>query len=163
MHEAKSMDHSTVIDLASEAATAALAGVLARLARAGDIFALAGELGAGKSVFARAFINELAPNPEEIPSPTFTLVQAYDLGRVTVYHFDLFRLAGPDEVFELGIEEAFAGGISLIEWPDRLGRLLPRDHLWLSLAHGGDANSRRATLTGHGNWAGRLKEADIDV
>ena len=108
------MDHSTVIDLASEAATAALAGVLARLARAGDIFALAGELGAGKSVFARAFINELAPNPEEIPSPTFTLVQAYDLGRVTVYHFDLFRLAGPDEVFELGIEEAFAGGISLI-------------------------------------------------
>ncbi len=163
MPEVESTDPSAIIDLASEAATAALAGDLARLARAGDVFALAGELGAGKTVFARAFINALAPKPEEIPSPTFTLVQAYDLDRVTVYHFDLFRLAGPDEVFELGIEEAFAGGISLIEWPDRLGRLLPGDHFWLSLAHGGEPNSRRATLTGHGNCARRLKEAHIDV
>ncbi len=163
MPEAQSTDHSVVIGLASEAATAALAAALARLARAGDVFALAGELGAGKTVFARAFINALAPNPEEIPSPTFTLVQAYDLDWVTVHHFDLFRLAGPDEPFELGIEEAFAGGISLIEWPERLGRLLPGDHCWLSLAHGGDANSRRATLTGRGNWARWLKEADIDV
>ena len=140
--------------LADENATAGLARRLAALARAGDVIALWGPLGAGKTSFARAFIGALGAK-EEVPSPTFTLVQAYPLALATVWHFDLFRLSSPEEARELGLEDALDGGISLIEWPDRLGALLPEQRLDVMLAF--DDGRRRAELIGHGDWTTRLQ------
>ncbi|HZH26397.1 MAG TPA: tRNA (adenosine(37)-N6)-threonylcarbamoyltransferase complex ATPase subunit type 1 TsaE [Azospirillaceae bacterium] len=117
-----------------EGATLALAAEVARTLRPGDVVALRGDLGAGKTAFARAAVRTLTGNPgEEVPSPTFTLVQTYDTPAGTVWHFDLYRLSGPDEVFELGWEEALAGGIALVEWPDRLGTLLPARRIDVTL------------------------------
>ena len=144
------------IALADQSATEDLAASLARLAGTCDVLALAGDLGTGKTVFARAFIRALG-TVEEVPSPTFTLVQIYELEVATVYHFDLFRLNASDEVFELGIEEAFADGISLIEWPDHMAGLLPGERLDVALAMGPTTDSRHVKLTGHGAWAERLR------
>ncbi|HET8727209.1 MAG TPA: tRNA (adenosine(37)-N6)-threonylcarbamoyltransferase complex ATPase subunit type 1 TsaE [Alphaproteobacteria bacterium] len=145
------------IPLPDEAATAALAERLAALLQPGDAVALAGDLGGGKTSFARAAIRALARAEVEVPSPTFTLVQTYELGPAPVWHFDLYRLSGPDEVIELGWDEARAGGIVLVEWPERLGSLLPADRLDVALAYGGAPGTRVATLTGHGGWVGRLE------
>jgi tRNA threonylcarbamoyladenosine biosynthesis protein TsaE len=143
--------------LADEVATDRLGRALAAVARTGDVIALWGELGVGKTRLARGFIGALLGEAEEVPSPTFTLVQTYDTAQVTVWHFDLYRLAAPDEALELGIEEAFATGISLIEWPDRLGALLPRKRLDLRLDFGGSEGAREASLTAHGEgWRARL-------
>ncbi len=150
------------IELADEAGTARLAMKLAAAARAGDVFALIGDLGAGKTAFARAFINARTGAPEEVPSPTFTLVQTYAFpdtdnpGGIPVYHFDLLRIEDDGEIEELGMEEAFAGGISLIEWPERLNGLLPVDRLDVTLTQGKGEAERRCVLTGHGDWAARL-------
>jgi tRNA threonylcarbamoyladenosine biosynthesis protein TsaE len=115
---AASLPETTVIlDLPDEAATESLARRLAGVARPGDVIALWGGLGAGKTAFARAFVRAAGDPAEEVPSPTFTLVQTYALAAGPCWHFDLYRLQAPDEVWELGIEEAFAGGIVLIEWP----------------------------------------------
>lgn len=122
------------IALDNEAATAALAHQVAQLLRRGDILALYGDLGAGKTTFARALINALPGPSEEVPSPTFTLVQTYRRGDLEIWHFDLYRLEDPEEAYELGIEEAFTEAVSLIEWPEKLGALLPRDHLALTLS-----------------------------
>lgn len=139
------------------AATGRLAASLARLARTRDVFALAGPLGVGKTALARAFIRALG-GEEEVPSPTFTLLQGYALQRLTLYHFDLYRLAKPADAYELGIEEAFVDGVSVIEWPERLGPLLPRERLDVALEFGAAPDARRARLTGHGAWARRLRE-----
>ncbi|HTW53646.1 MAG TPA: tRNA (adenosine(37)-N6)-threonylcarbamoyltransferase complex ATPase subunit type 1 TsaE [Stellaceae bacterium] len=144
-----------MIDLPDENATAALAACLAALARRGDAIALKGELGAGKTSFARAFIRARGGD-EAVPSPTFTLVQCYDLPGGAVWHFDLYRLRVPEEAWELGIEEAFADGIALIEWPERLGPLLPAEHLLVALDFAAKAGARRATLSGNGAWTPRL-------
>jgi tRNA threonylcarbamoyladenosine biosynthesis protein TsaE len=113
---------------------------------------LEGPLGAGKSAFARAAIRHLAGDPAlDVPSPSYTLVQSYETQRGRVHHFDLWRLAGPGDVTELGWEEA-RGDIVLVEWPDRLGDLRPPDALTVALAHAED-DARNASLTG---WAGRL-------
>jgi len=145
--------------LPDEAATAALARRVAARARAGDVIALYGDLGTGKTAFARAFITAL-PHPagatDEVPSPTFTLVQGYERDPAPVWHFDLYRIARPEEVYELGFEEALSDGISLIEWAERLGRLLPADRLDVHLAYGATETARRATLTGAGSWLARL-------
>jgi tRNA threonylcarbamoyladenosine biosynthesis protein TsaE len=146
-----------VIDLSDEAATAALAERVARVARAGDVIALKGELGAGKTVFARAFIRARG-GAEEVPSPTFTLVQMYDLDPVAVWHFDLYRLRAAEEAWELGIEDAFAAAISLIEWPERLGSLLPPTRLEIALDFADAPQSRRVRLAGGGAWRERLQE-----
>ena len=100
-----------------EEATARLAAQIASRAQSGDVFALYGTLGMGKSVFARAFIQALT-GAEEVPSPTFTLLQTYDAPEFEIYHYDLYRLKSPEEVFELNIEEAIYGGVCLIEWPE---------------------------------------------
>ncbi len=156
-----------MVELADEAATAALAARVAARARPGDVFALSGPLGSGKTVFARAFINARTRTPEEVPSPTFTLVQGYEFpngdGAIPVYHFDLFRIEDADETAELGMEDAFALGISLIEWPDRLGARLPADRLEVFLDQGPSPDSRLASLAGHGSWKARLETLGPEV
>lgn len=149
------------LDLPDESATEALAASLAAAIRPGDVLALEGDLGAGKTVFARAFIRALGDGLEEVPSPTFTLVQTYEFSGGTIYHFDLFRLTDPEEAYELAIEEAFAEGISLIEWPGRLGPLLPPGRLEIALGVGASPTARRATLTGGADWGRRLREAGL--
>lgn len=143
------------IELPDEAATATLAARVAGLARPGDVIALKGELGAGKTTFARAFIRARGGD-EDVPSPTFTLVQVYELGDAAVWHFDAYRLRDPEEAWELGIEDAFAGGISLIEWPERLQPLLPARRLEIALHPGASPTARRALIDPAGDWAARL-------
>ncbi|HEY2541156.1 MAG TPA: tRNA (adenosine(37)-N6)-threonylcarbamoyltransferase complex ATPase subunit type 1 TsaE, partial [Stellaceae bacterium] len=100
---------------------------------------------------------------EEVPSPTFTLVQNYEAAGGAIWHFDLYRLTAADEIWELGIEEAFADGISLIEWPDRLGPLLPRHRLDITLEFGDQPESRRAVIDGAGTWCARLHDIAADA
>lgn len=142
------------ITLENLAATEALAARLAHLARPGDALLLEGPLGAGKSALARAFLRAAVGDPAlEVPSPTFTLVQSYDLpAGYAAHHFDLYRLTGPDGLLELGWDEA-REGIVLVEWPERLGRLAPAEALRVQLAPGADEQSRAARLTG---WEDRL-------
>ena len=149
------------INLPDENATAALAAELAACARQGDVIGLSGPLGSGKTSFARAFIRaRLGANPrdhQEVPSPTFTLVETYqaDSGPA-IWHFDLYRLELPEDAYELGIEDAFAEGIALIEWPERLGSLMPREHLAIALAAGMEETARTATLSPSPGWAERV-------
>jgi len=147
-----------VFELPDEAATAALAARIATLARPGDVIALKGELGAGKTSFARAFIRARAGHDEVVPSPTFTLAQPYDFPNVTIWHFDCYRLRDPEEAWELGIEDAFRDGISLIEWPERLGHLLPSRRLEITLLPGAAPDARRAFADPGPGWAERLAE-----
>jgi tRNA threonylcarbamoyladenosine biosynthesis protein TsaE len=145
-----------VIDLIDEAATALLAARVSAVARPGDVIALRGELGAGKTSFARAFIRARSDRDEEVPSPTFTLVQTYDVGSATIWHFDGYRLDDPAEAWELGIEDAFRDGISLVEWPERFGALIPAHRLNITLTHGAEPTRRRAALDADAAWAERL-------
>jgi tRNA threonylcarbamoyladenosine biosynthesis protein TsaE len=143
---------SLIFTLPDLAATEALAARAAAMARAGDALLLEGPLGAGKSAFARAFLRAASGDPAlEVPSPSFTLVQAYELPAGTAHHFDLYRLSGPDELAELGWDEA-REGIVLVEWPQRLEYLTPPDALRLRLEPvAGDL--RTVTLSG---WGARL-------
>jgi tRNA threonylcarbamoyladenosine biosynthesis protein TsaE len=144
-----------LIELPNLAATEALAATVAALARAGDAILLEGELGAGKTVFARVFLRTATGDPAlEVPSPTFTLVQSYATPIGVVHHFDLWRLDGPGGLAELGWEEA-CDGIVLLEWPDRLGPLRPPDALTVALQATG-ADSRRAVLSGWPDRLGRI-------
>ena len=147
-----------VLDLADEAATARLAEDLAAILTAGDVVALEGDLGAGKTTFARALIRAAADDPLlEVPSPTFTLVQSYDLPRFALAHFDLYRASGPDELEEIGFDEAIRTGVALIEWPDRAEDLLPSNALHMHIEQGGTPDSRRVSLAGDAAvWAGRI-------
>lgn len=157
--------------LVDEDATTALAARLAPLIRQGDILALWGGLGVGKTVFARAFICARAGAAIEVPSPTFTLVQVYETSeadhpyreRGAIFHFDLFRLEAAEDALELGLEDALVDGISLIEWPDRLGPFLPAHRLDVTLAEvPGMPAARKLTLTGQGDWQQRLAEVALD-
>ena len=144
-------------DLPDAAATQALGAALAQRLKAGDVVALLGDLGAGKTELARGLIRALFGADTEVPSPTFTLEQTYEDEAVplSLWHFDLYRLEDPEEAFELGIEDAFADAVSLIEWPERLGRYLPAHRLEIALSHAD--KGRRATLSGGGDWPERLK------
>ena len=124
----------------------------ARLGRAlqpGDTVALIGGLGAGKTTLARGLIQSVLPH-ETVPSPTYTLVQTYDVQRFTLWHCDLYRLNHPDEAYELGLMDAMGEEVCLLEWPDRLGALLPEDALKIEITFEGEG--RRVALTG---WDGR--------
>lgn len=144
------------LTLSDEAATRRLGHHLAGRVRPGDVIALWGGLGTGKSTLARAFIRALTTPDEEVPSPTFTLVQQYEGAAGLIWHFDLYRLEKPDDALELDIEEAFADGICLIEWPDQLGRHLPKRRLDVRLETGDAEGERRVTLTAHGIWADHM-------
>ncbi len=136
--------------LPDETATEALAGRLAAKARPGDVLLLSGPLGAGKTSFARAFIRACAVEPDlEVPSPTFTLVQSYETPSGLISHYDLWRLDGPRGLNELGWDDALAG-IVLVEWPDRLGGLIPADALRLHLSLG--PAGREIMLAGEQRW-----------
>ena len=109
-----------------------IAATIAPLLSVGDVVALNGTLGVGKTTFVRALVKELTQTKTEVPSPTFTLLQTYDTPNFTLYHFDFYRLKNPMEAYEIGIEEAFSDGVSLIEWPEKLGSLLPKNHKSIS-------------------------------
>lgn len=146
-----------VIGLADEAASARLGEDLAAMLRPGDVLALSGDLGAGKTTLARAIIRALAGDPAlEVPSPTFTLVQAYAL-RVPVQHFDLYRLGSADELEELGFPEAAEEGTVLVEWPERAGGALPDGTVQVALTE--DGAGRLARIAGPDEFMGRLERS----
>ena len=142
------------LTLPDEAATAHLAQRFAHILKIGDTLLLQGPVGAGKTFFARALIRQRLGRGEEVPSPTFTLVQTYPDPDGDIWHCDLYRLTHPDEALELGLEEAFETAICLIEWPDRLGQSLPQDalHLVFSAGH----PTHHVVVSGEGAWPGRL-------
>lgn len=139
-----------VLTLPDAEATARLGARLAPLLQPGDVILLAGPIGAGKTHFARALIQSrlaAAGRMEDVPSPTFTLVQVYDTDGAEIWHADLYRLTHPDEVAELGLEEAFTAAICLVEWPDRLADLTPPGALTLAFEASADGG-RKLTATG---------------
>lgn len=139
--------------LPDEAATARLGAAVAARLRPGWAVCLSGPLGAGKSTLARALIRALTTPEEEVPSPTFTLVQAYD-GAVPVSHFDLYRLSSPEEAWEIGFDEALESGAVVVEWPQRLGDRQPADRLDIEITPNDEMGGagRRARMTPHGAW-----------
>ncbi|GHD98290.1 ATP-binding protein [Defluviimonas sp. 20V17] len=151
------MSCSAHLTLPSPEATANLARRLGNLLSAGDVVLLAGPIGAGKTHFARALIQSRLAVPEDVPSPTFTLVQTYEAADGTeIWHADLYRLTDPTELFELGLDTAFDDAICLIEWPDRLGPESPADALHLTLGPGPRDDARRIAITGPDRWAAHL-------
>lgn len=158
MAEAAGLD--LTLALADEAATTRLAEDLAIALRPGDVVALHGDLGAGKSTLARALIRAVADDDGlEVPSPTFTLVQGYQFARFTLTHVDLYRLGTAEEVEELGLDEAAASGAVLIEWPEKGAGFLPRGRLielWLDHGPGGPDTRRARIATGDAAAAARI-------
>jgi tRNA threonylcarbamoyladenosine biosynthesis protein TsaE len=143
------------LTLPDEAATQALGRAIAAALRPGEAVCLWGPLGAGKSTLARALVRALTTPEEEVPSPTFTLVQFYEGARLNVAHFDLYRLSSPDEAYEIGLDEALDEGAAVIEWPERLEGGLPRDRLDVQIALSDKGEGRAARLTAYGAWEGR--------
>ncbi len=151
------------IRLSSPEATCQWAAALAPRLRAGDVILLSGDVGAGKTHFARCLIQSQLTTPEDVPSPTFTLVQTYPTPQAEIWHADLYRLSDVNEVFELGLTEAFSDAICLIEWPDRLGDLAPNSALSLSLAPGPDDDARIMQIRWQdAGWTDKLKGLAVD-
>lgn len=150
------------IALPDAEATTALGQAIAHLLAAGDSLLLYGPLGMGKSTLARGLIRALTTPDEDVPSPTFTLVQFYE-SDPPVAHFDLYRLTRPEEAFEIGLDEALDEGCAIIEWPERLGddpgRFLGPDQLVIEISEQGDG--RLATVSGVGRWETRLKDLHV--
>src|ERR1700742_4033745 len=149
---------SFTIALAHEEATRRLAVDLANLLKPGDFVALSGDLGAGKTTLVRAMIAHLAGNTAiEVPSPTFTLVQTYDLPKFALVHVDLYRVSGADELTELGFDDV-PGAVVVMEWPDRAGGALPAHRIEVALALGPERESeqRVAHVAGAGAAAPRI-------
>lgn len=151
---------SAHITLTSPRQTSALATAVAARLAPGDTLLLNGPIGAGKTHFARALIQSLLLSPEDVPSPTFTLVQTYEGRTGEIWHCDLYRITHPDEVIELGLTEAFETAICLVEWPDRLGDLAPDDALVLTFDTPPDADEmRQLDIRGPAQrWADFMKE-----
>lgn len=149
---------TVIIPLPDMQATLRLAARIAPLLHSGDAVCLRGDLGAGKTAFARALLQSMGVK-SEIPSPTFTLVQSYDTPRFTVHHFDLYRLNHEDELDELGFDDALYGGVCLIEWPERAGNRLTGKGLQLEFHSTPEGRTCRATAgKGWQDRTGRLKE-----
>src|ERR1700742_5242689 len=145
--------------LANEAATANLMADLALLIGAGDVITLSGDLGAGKTEAARALIRYLAGDPDiEVPSPTFTLAQSYDLAPFPLVHADLYRINDASELEEIGLSPLPEGVVALIEWPERAPGALPPDRIDIAFSHRPALGStaRAAEVTGHGKAAAQV-------
>lgn len=140
-------------DLPDAAATRALGAALASVCRCGDVVALWGPLGAGKTTLVSGLAEALCG--QVASSPTYTLVHVYDGGAVPVWHFDAYRLDHPDMIFEAGLDEALHSGITVIEWPERVIAHLPRRRLDIHLSAG--QTGRHAVLAGGADWAERLR------
>ena len=151
---AQALVDSREIVLPDAAATHALGARLGARLAAGDVVCLGGNLGAGKTTLARGAIEAWTGEREEAPSPTYTLVQTYEGDRGELWHVDLYRLKRPEDAWELGLEDAFSIAACLIEWPERLGRQLPRNRLDIELTPRGEG--RAASLTAHGAWREKL-------
>ena len=152
--------YSFTVALADEEATRRLMVDIAAALAPGDLVTLSGDLGAGKTAFARALIRHLAGDATvEVPSPTFTLMQAYELPRFALVHADLYRLSGPSELAELGFEDIAPAAVTLLEWPDRATGFLPADRLdvALTLSPPEGATFRNARVTGYGAFAARAE------
>jgi N-acetylmuramate 1-kinase len=146
--------------LKNEAETLAFAASLALAVSGEDVITLSGDLGAGKSTFARALIRALAGDDAlEVPSPTYAILQSYDTPRMGVVHADLYRLKSADELYDIGWDEAANGALLLIEWPERLGDFLPQNYLNIHLetVPRGSREVRKITFTPHGTWQGRIE------
>lgn len=151
-------------DIHSPEDMADLARIIAPRLSAGDCLFLEGIIGAGKSHFARSLIQSLLPQPEDIPSPTFTLVQTYDGPSCEIWHSDLYRLSSLDEVFELGLVEAFDSAITLVEWPEKLEDVTPNHALRLKIALHDTAEDARAITFEWSDtkWSPLLEEISHD-
>src|SRR5829696_6092020 len=137
-------DFTFSIELPDAAATIALAEDIAICLTVGDVVALSGEVGAGKTTFARAVIRAIADDQSlEVPSPTFTLMQSYPTGRIPITHFDLYRLSSADELDEIGFDDVLVDGAALVEWPERAAARLPAEGLDIAFEVAGVG--RRAT------------------
>ena len=138
-------------------ATNRLAEKVAGVAKRGDFVALRGDFGAGKTTFSRHFIYAIAGHREDVASPTFNLVLIYPYAHTSVWHFDLFRLVKPEEIWELGIEDALLEGIVLVEWPERMQPYMPKERLEIDIETGNKGpDSRVFVLTGYGDWRDRI-------
>ncbi|MBE88286.1 MAG: tRNA (adenosine(37)-N6)-threonylcarbamoyltransferase complex ATPase subunit type 1 TsaE [Rhodospirillaceae bacterium] len=148
-----------MIELPDEAATCTFAACLASEAVAGDIIGLSGNLGVGKTVFARAFIRTLTRPDEVVPSPTFTLMQHYDSPRLAVYHYDLYRVESDNEVEELGFDDAMANAVSLIEWPERASvpQTEQRLDILIKEVYGACAEKRHLKINVGEGWSKRFQ------
>lgn len=153
------MAFERTIHLPLEHDTVQFAERMAAILGAGDTLLLSGDIGAGKSAFSRAVIRSLADAEIEVPSPTFTLVQTYEVDPAEVWHCDLYRLTHPDEAYELGLDEAFETAICLIEWPDRLGETKPAGALTLHFE--ARTNGHAVSFTAINDWATRLDKIDV--
>lgn len=145
-------------DLHSGEDTGRTAAALAGRLEVGDTICLTGSVGAGKTHFARHLIHEILIVPEDIPSPTFALVQTYETRRGPLHHADLYRIRSAQEIEELGLLEAFDSAICLIEWPDRLGDMRPRNALDICLTDGADEGARRLDASWNDeSWSRKLE------
>ena len=157
------------LELSDLEATRRFGSLLAAQLKIGDVIALSGALGVGKSALARSIIQAIDPNEDDVPSPTFTLVQQYALADGTpLWHLDLYRIDNPEDAMALGLDEAFADAVCLIEWPDRLKKFMPKTNLSIHLfandvaddavgESGVDSTSRFADVTAPPYWADRIK------
>jgi tRNA threonylcarbamoyl adenosine modification protein YjeE len=136
------------------AATEDLAKTIAPQLRQGDVIALTGDLGTGKTAFARALLRILGVE-DDVPSPTFTLVQTYETSKFLVSHFDLYRLKSADELDELGWDDALTDGVTLVEWPQRARGRVPATRLVLNFTLAPDG-TRNCVIEASESWAGRL-------
>jgi tRNA threonylcarbamoyl adenosine modification protein YjeE len=164
-HDISPVSYAVTLPLDNEGATMRLAAMVAHILRPGDLVTLGGDLGTGKTTFARHTIRALANDKKlEVPSPTFTIVQTYDTPRAPVVHADLYRLTSPQELAEVGWDEAGPESIVLVEWPERAGDSVSHDRLSveLTLADENPESARNITLNGVGSWAKRLARA-LDI
>ena len=146
---------SKTIPLATPEDTLALGARLAAVLKSGDIIALTGDLGAGKTTLSRGLIQSIC-GAIDVPSPTYTLLQTYPAEGFEIYHFDFYRLGKPEDCLELGLDDALDFGASLMEWPERLGRYLPEDNLSVDMAFEGEG--RIAKLIAGPSWEARVNE-----
>lgn len=154
-------NHALILPDATEAAAALFAQRIALKLKPGDTIALHGDLGAGKTTFARALVRAVLGDPEaEVPSPTFALMQHYETPRFPVAHLDLYRLADASEADELGVADVLAGGAIVVEWPERAPSILSRDRLDVTITDAASPDTRTVAITPHGSWQARLQRLE---